>query len=565
MKNYTLILLMLLAPVFLQAQVFPAYYYIQFKDKNNTVYSLGNPSAYLSAKAILRRDLQGIALDSTDLPVNANYISAVLATGAIFHNVSKWHNAVTVNVPSDSVLQAILALPFVAGSDYTKPGSLPFRHGSDKGKWNFPTYGEPGPGDKLKSNANPSAAQSWDFGMGYTRNHMINIDVLHGMGYTGTGVTIAVIDGGFRSADTMSVFDTLWMNNRILAERDFATPYFPDLYGSSSHGTSVLSIMGGNLPGQLVGSAPGAQYMLLRSEDTDTEYKIEEDNWASAAEFADSAGADVINSSLGYSIFNDPVMDYTYESMNGNTTRVTRAADMAARKGIVVCNSAGNSGGSAWQYITAPADGDSVFTIGAVDENMTYASFSSTGPTADGRLKPNVCGMGLGTYVASPFGFVYPGNGTSFSSPVIAGATACLRQLYPGMTNMQLMKAIEQSADHYNNPDSLYGYGVPDFSLANLILEASIPPDLGTGEEPRVSPNPAIDVITISFTASDSQEVFVSLYDINGRVILDKESYAKSGDRYSIQLSLPEYLGSGLYFLRFEGYKKVYKRKIVKI
>jgi hypothetical protein len=552
-------------PVLMQAQVFPAYYFIRFKDKNNSAYSLSNPAAYLSTRAIDRRTIQGIPVDSTDLPVNASYINAVLATGASLHNVSKWFNAVTVNVTTDSVLQAILALPFVAGSDYTKPGSVPFRLNSDKGKWNFPTYGEPVSATDVRFTRKTKSTQTLDYGMGYTQNHQIKIDALHELGYTGTGVLIAVIDGGFRSADTMSVFDTLWMNNRILATRDFAAPQMPDLYGSSSHGTSVLSIMGGNLPGQLVGSAPGAQYLLLRSEDTDSEYKIEEDNWASAAEFADSIGADVINSSLGYSVFHDAVMDYTYESMNGNTTRVTKAADLAAKKGIVVCNSAGNSGGSAWQYITAPADGDSVFTIGAVDENGTYAPFSSTGPTADGRIKPNVCGMGQGTYVASPFGFVYPGNGTSFSSPVIAGATACLRQVYPGMTNMQLMKAIEQSADHYNNPDSLYGFGVPDFSLANLILEASIPPDLGEGAEPRISPNPASDVINISFTAPDSQVVYVSLFDINGRVVLDKQSYYKTGDQYSIRLNLPLYLRSGLYFVRIEGYNKVFNKKIVKI
>ncbi len=548
-------------------QVFPAYYWVHFKNKNNSSYSISNPSAYLSARAITRRSQQGIAIDSTDLPLNAIYVNAVLATGAVLHSSSKWLNSITVNVSSDSVLQQIQALACVAGTDYTKPGAIPpMRMSADKGKWNFPTFGSPVVTEHTGGlEHHPKSSQSVNYGQAYNQVHQINLDALHDIGLKGDGVIIAVLDGGFLHADTIAALDSLWLNNQIIASKDFVAPQHPNIYGSASHGTMVLSIMGANLPGQMVGTAPRAKYILLRSEDVDTEFKIEEDNWASAAEYADSAGVDVINSSLGYSVYNDPIMDHPYADMNGNTARCTIAADFAAQKGIVVCISAGNSGGSAWQYVSSPADGDSVFTIGAVDDLGIYASFSSTGPTADGRLKPNVCAQGQGTIVASPYGMIYPGNGTSFSSPVIAGATACLRQAFPSMPNMQLIKAIEQSADHYNNPDSLYGYGIPNFAIANLILEASIPPNLDAGLEPRIIPNPATDIVKISFSSSDTQDVVITMLDLQGKQVMDTQVFPSISGAQDINLQLPVDLTHGLYFLRISTAKKTFLKKLVKI
>ena len=231
---------------------------------------------------------------------------------------------------------------------------------------------------------------------------MLNGDALHDMGYDGAGKIIAILDAGFLNANNLDAFDSLWNNGQILGTRDFVSPQNPNIFGSHYHGTMVLSTMGANWPGQMVGTAPKADYWLIRTEDGDSECLIEELNWVSGAEFADSLGADVINSSLGYTTFDDPTLDHSYEDMDGNTTPVTIGADMAVSKGMIVVNSAGNSGGSFWQYIGAPADGDSVFSIGAVDGLGNYAYFSSTGPTYDGRMKPNVVAQGQGSTIIDP-------------------------------------------------------------------------------------------------------------------------------------------------------------------
>jgi len=564
-KTLRLITIFLLFPVLAFSQNFPGCYWVHFTDKDNSAFSISNPAAFLSARAIARRTQQGIPIVTNDLPVNAAYVNGVLATGAKLHGSSKWLNSITVYLDSSSQLTQIIALPYVAATEFTKPGAKAQpKPSDDKGKWAYPTFGEP----MNKATAvvhKPKSSLSLDYGMGYNQVHQIKVDALHDMGFRGDGVVIAILDGGFTNADSIAVFDSLWLNDQILGTRDFVSPKYPDIFGSSSHGTNVLSIMGGNLPGQLVGTAPKASFYLLRSEDVGTEYKIEEDNWASAAEYADSLGADIINSSLGYSVFFDATMDHTYADMNGNTARSTIAADIAASKGIVVCNSAGNSGGSVWQYIGAPADGDSVFTIGAVDEFGGYAGFSSTGPTADQRLKPNVTAQGQGTVVAGSGGFVFPGNGTSFSSPVIAGATACLRQAFPGMTNMQLMHAIEQSADHYANPDSLYGFGIPDFSIANLILQAWTPPSLDAGQEPNLLPNPAHNQVRISFATSDTQDVTLALLDLQGRLLMSEKSYQNLNGPSNLELQLPAGLENGLYLVRITTAKKVFLKKLVKI
>ncbi len=263
---------------------------------------------------------------------------------------------------------------------------------------------------------------------------------------------------------------------------------------------SVLSTMAGNVPGLLVGTAPGASYWLLRSEDAGSEYVVEEDNWIAAAEYADSVGADVINSSLGYTDYDDNNQSYTYADMDGNTARVTRGADIAASKGILVVNSAGNSGNNFWRYIGAPADADSIITVGAVNSLGIIASFSSLGPTSDGRVKPTVCGQGEGTYVVSSADGVYPGNGTSFSSPVMAGAVTCLWQANPSFNNMELIDAIKRSASRYSSPDSLYGYGIPNMAVAHMVLSGQELPTSDNENFMMANPNPfteEIDVIRI--------------------------------------------------------------------
>ncbi|MBM3436273.1 MAG: hypothetical protein FJY07_08685, partial [Bacteroidetes bacterium] len=388
MKKFYLLLIFVSVSELILSQVYPDKYWVRFTDKNNSPYSINNPGEFLSQRAIDRRVHFGINVIENDLPVNPQYIEGVANTGVTILTVSKWMNSVTIYTTDPAALDAIGLLPYVesivkgTGSGGFNPSPKPFFLNE--------TYYKMPEEEYLKSLC------SYDYGSAYNQIHMLNGDALHDMGYNGAGKIIAVIDAGFMNADNIDAFDSLWDSGRILGVRDFVSPLNPDIFGSHYHGTMVLSTMGGNWPGNIVGTAPGAEYWLIRTEDGNSEYIIEELNWVSGAELADSVGADIINSSLGYTEFDDPSQNHTYEDMDGNTTPVTKGADVAASKGMVVVNSAGNSGGSSWQYIGAPADGDSVFSIGAVDDMGNYAGFSSTGPTYDGRVKPNVVAQGQG-------------------------------------------------------------------------------------------------------------------------------------------------------------------------
>ncbi|HPE56260.1 MAG TPA: S8 family serine peptidase [Bacteroidales bacterium] len=469
MRFFILSLLSLITYSTIFSQVAPDTYWIRFTDKNGSPYSINNPEAFLSPRAIDRRTAQGIAIQQNDIPVNQTYIDAVAGAGATVLNVSKWMNSVTVYTTNPSVITTIEGFSFVLSASKVSDGTKkttsikPFFDHEKIDKEGINKIQTPG-----------KSGQSFSYGSAYNQINMLNGIALHDMGFDGTGMVIAVLDAGFTNANILSAFDSLWINGQILGTKDFVSPLSPNIFGSHSHGTNVLSTMGANLPGQMVGTAPHADYWLLRSENGSTEYLVEELNWVSAAEFADSVGADVINSSLGYTTFDDPSQDHSYSDMDGNTTPITIGADLAASKGILVVNSAGNSGNSSWLYIGAPADGDSVFTIGAVNSSGNYASFSSRGPTFDGRIKPDVVAQGQSTVLINAFtGSVTTGSGTSFSSPVTAGMVACLWSAFPDRKNTEVMEAIRQSASQYSSPDGYLGYGIPDYLEAFNILEAT--------------------------------------------------------------------------------------------
>lgn len=528
------------------------FYRVSFTDKNNSPYSITNPTDFLSPRAIARRTQQGIALSTADLPVNPAYLTAVSNTGATVINTSKWFNSavVSVNVPAQHTL--LSALSFVDTLEWLAPLTIKSA-GVDKFEMEMIPRAVPG----FDMGENITAI---DYGFGQNQATMISVDYLHDLGYQGQGMHIAVIDAGFNGVDINPIFDSVWNSGRLLGYRDFAVPG-GNVFSAHNHGAMVFSIMGGNIPGQLVGTAPQASYWLLRSEIGSSEYLVEEDHWVAAAEFADSAGVDIINSSLGYTEFYDMTQNHTYEDMDGNTTRITRGADFAASRGILVVNSAGNSGASAWNYIGAPADGDSVFSIGAVDAFGNYASFSSKGPTWDGRIKPDVSAQGQGTAYADPWGSVNVGNGTSFSSPVMAGAAACLWQAFPAFTNVQMMDAIRQSAHLYANPDSLLGYGIPDLAAAATILGGV-----------RAKPAYHASVLEVRQQGRElvyinlqglSEEAQLSLLDMQGRTLFN-QSLLVSGDMYETSLSLSA-LPEGVYLIRvITETGKAYTRKILR-
>lgn len=454
MTHKLLLLLGFLLPMSLCAQPLTKHF-VQFTDKNDSPYSFDQPEAFLSPRALERRRKQGIALDSLDLPVHPNYLNAIRKAGGVIYTTSKWFNAATVYCPDETVLAAIQALPFVKSTEPT-------------GR-NYPKRPIP-ESPKTPITADRYTQRDAHYGFGRPQIEMLNGDLIHRMGYTGEGMLVAVLDGGFTNVDIMPFFDSLRTSGRLLPAIDLvdADGY---AYEASSHGSQVLSTMASNLSGLMIGTAPGATYVCIKTEDVRSELRIEEDNWVAGAEYADSLGVDVLNSSLGYTSFNIDAMSHQYSELDGNTTRVTIGADIAAQKGILVVVSAGNEGYSAWKYLGAPADADSVLAVGATDVNGRRVGFSSVGPTADGRIKPNVMAQGGNTIVASLYKYgIMPANGTSFSGPVMAGMVTALWQAFPEKSNMEIIRAVEMSADRYDNPDNQYGHGMPDFYKAYQIL-----------------------------------------------------------------------------------------------
>ncbi|MBK6445418.1 MAG: S8 family serine peptidase [Bacteroidetes bacterium] len=546
-----LLVLILVSSCFVDAGA--SKYFISFSDKNNTPYSVSTPSDFLSAKAISRRITQNIPVLQNDLPVDPAYILAVQNTGAVVLNRSKWYNGIIIDCDS-ATLQAVTALPFVNSSTAVN------RIGRSSGKI-----------DKFKTNSVPynssgslARTQSFDYGGSFNQIHLMNGEYLHDAGFKGEGMTIAILDAGFYSVDQLSPFDSIRAGGQILGTWDFVAND-ASVYEDNSHGMSVLSCIAGNVPGQLIGTAPHSDFWLLRSEDAPTENIIEEYNWVSAAEFADSAGADLISSSLGYSTFDDSTMSHTYADMNGNTCPASIGADIAASKGILVLVSAGNLGNSAWHYISAPSDADSVLSVGSVDSAGYKSGFSSWGPSSDGNVKPNVAAKGSQTTIANTDGSIGQGSGTSFSCPVLAGSAACLWQAHPGKTNMEVLHAIEQSANYFNTPGDSLGYGIPNFIVADLLLGGTIL-DLSSEDNLlSVFPNPFSQDFEISFYSSTNQTIHLSLIDEIGQEVGASDVEINGGKISNISFPSLSGVHAGIYFVRVISKSKSYLRKIVKI
>ncbi len=550
-RNICLLLFVLFGAITTIAQENTKKYWIQFTDKDNSPYSIETPEDFLTQRAIDRRQKQGIEIKWNDLPVNPFYVDSITDKGANVLYRSRWFNGVTIETDSIT-LTKILALPFV--NNY-KPLTKKTHHQSTS---KFDDIGIPKniPGE-------PKFDQS-DYGTALNQIAMIGGLPLHVQGMRGNGMVIAVLDAGFENINNMSVFDKMFQQGRLLGMRDFVSGG-SNVIGHHNHGTHVLSTMAADLPGQMIGTAPDASYWLLRSEEGGSELIIEEYNWAAAAEFADSVGADIINSSLGYTTFDDTTQNHTYADMDGNTTPVTIAADLAASKGMLVVTSAGNKGSSPWYYISAPADGDSVLAVGAVDTLGFYASFSSRGPSYDGRIKPNVAAKGYQTTISSAWdGSIITGNGTSFSSPVIAGMSACLWQANPDITNMELFDAIHHSASQYHTPDDKLGFGIPNFSTANLYLNNIQVADYNDSQLVHVSPNPFSDSFTMHFYSATDQYGVFQLSDLTGKLLLEEVCDMLGGAYYQTTFDGFQGLNQGIYIFAVRTNEKTYYTKLMK-
>jgi serine protease AprX len=527
-------------------------YFISFTDKNSNPYNLSSPSDYLSRAAIERREKAHIAISVTDLPVNPQYIAALQSAGLTIISRSKWLNGVIAETSDTNSVNLMKVFPFISDVRliYDPRVDVLFKR-----KW---LQNERA---KAEESAMAQRIASLSYGMSYNQVHMIHCDYLHDSGFLGEGKMIALLDGGFYRVDSLHAFDSLRASNQIIATWDFVHNE-TDVYGDASHGMSVLSAIAGNIPGSIMGTAPHASFLLLETEDVASESIAEEYYWEAGAEYADSAGADIISSSLSYTTFDDSSQNHTYAEMDGHTTVAALAANHAASVGILVIVSAGNDGSNPWNFIGTPADADSALAIGAVDSAGAYAFFSSNGPSSDGDVKPNVAAQGDNTTIYFPGDIVGMASGTSFSAPIIAGAAACLWQAFDSLSNMQIFSAIQRSASQFFFPDTLLGYGIPDFAMASTLLKVNSATSPVAEGIVKLYPSPTKDRCRLFFNSSGNSKAELRLMNTLGQVVFLKELSLVHGIQV-LEISIPD-LNSGVYFVEMVTGDKKFTAPIVK-
>jgi subtilisin family serine protease len=442
-------------------------YVIQFKDKGTNPFSISNPSQYLTQRSLDRRARYNIPIDSSDLPVTPRYIDSIRLSGNVtILNVSKWLNQVSIQTTDPLAMAKINTFPFVAGAFpiAARTASNPVNKSLD-----HPSINDNQP--LVGTVHNRIQNDFYDYGQSAGQVQIHQGNFLHNHGFRGEGMQLAVLDAGFLNYNSIPTFDSLLLNNRLLGTWDFVdkeSSVAEDFF----HGTQCLSTIAADMPGIFVGTAPKASFYLYRTEDVNSEYPIEEHNFAVGVERADSLGADLCSTSLGYTQFDNPVFNYTYADMDGNTTISARASDFAARKGMLMVTAAGNEGTSSWHYLSTPSDADSALAVGAVNLSGNPAAFSSYGPSPDGDVKPSVAAVGWNAVVASTSnGQPITNSGTSFACPNMAGIATCLWQAFPEASNMAIIDVLKKSATKYDNPDDRVGFGIPDAKKAFVMLQ----------------------------------------------------------------------------------------------
>ncbi|MFI5133770.1 MAG: S8 family serine peptidase [Chitinophagales bacterium] len=443
-------------------------YIVQLKNKGGNPFTLANPTAYLSQRAVDRRTRYGIAIDSSDLPVTPSYVTQIKNVANVtLLNVSKWLNSITIQTSDANAITTISGFSFVKtvsgiAARMADNNNIPTdKFGEETVTGTIPVArGEGITGDFFNYGANS-----------FAEIHLHNGEFLHNIGLRGQGMQIALLDAGFTNYTTLKAFDSINLNNQVLGTWDFVSGNSD--VNDHDHGMECLSTIAANIPGQFIGKAPKAKFYLFRTEDAPTEYPIEEHNWACGAERADSAGVDIISTSLGYTQFDNAVFNHTYADMNGNTTMAAIAADLAAKKGMLVFAANGNDGTTAWHFLSTPADADSIVAVGAVNTAGVVGSFSSYGPSSDGQVKPDVASVGVSALIEYPSNIVSFGSGTSFACPNMAGLGTCLWQGFPEFNNMKIIRALQQSGSIASAPDNRIGYGIPNMKTAftNLLVD----------------------------------------------------------------------------------------------
>lgn len=521
-KNKVIVFLLIgwLASQKLLAQDY--YYFVSFADKQNSSYSIDQPLDFLSPKAIERRQNQNIAITEEDLPVSHSYIESVKSKGVDIFEQSRWFNGVIVRATQPEAEQ-LKSETFVAGVTYLAPQNYAGRR---TGGTQF-LHLDSAPSDSL------------------FQNEILGVKEMHNDGYYGENMIIAVLDGGFRGVDSASPFSHLFTENKLLYAYDFVSKT-TDVYKYSQHGTKVLSTMAAQKEDSYQGIAPDASFMLFVTENVPTEYRIEEYYWLIAAERADSAGVDIISTSLGYYWFDDPDMDYTQDDLNGATAVVTRAANIASDKGIVLVTSSGNEANVSWGTITFPSDMYNGLSVGSIDSDYGLSYFSSFGPTSDGRVKPEVVAMGGSTYLVSETGNVTNSSGTSFAAPQVAALAAGVWEAYPNFSAKEIVNAIKMSADNAASPSNGYGYGIPSYQAIKNFLEAE-----GSNLVVDVYPNPIESGSDLKVKIIDPQEtdrVTLEFFESTGKK-LSKNVIEVSWRENEAVLTMDQ-LPKGIYFMK---------------
>ena len=523
-------------------------YAVFFKFKPQKEYSLGSPSKFLTEKAIQRRLREKFPLDSLDLPVTPSYIQGISSHSQELLYVSKWLNAAIVVTDAEGK-KKMEGLPFVQKVDWVAKGFI-----SRTGNRNSTEVSSAQPKKWVLEESYRQAA-AYDF-----QNELLGIPTMHQAGFTGKGITVAVFDSGFPGLDKAIAFSHLFTNSQLLGQLNVVRPWIKDVFRDNEHGTQVASLILANQASTLVAGAHQANVIFAITEDVATEYPIEELNWVRAAEYADSLGVDIINSSLGYLDFDEPSLTYTKSQLDGKTTYVTRGATLAAKRGILVVNSVGNYGSAGSSSLVAPADADGILAVGAVNSSSTVSAFSSRGPTADGRIKPELVAFGQNPVLIRGSGQVGAASGTSFSAPQIAALAAGLWQAKPEWTKDELLTNLLKSGSQYAAPDQNLGYGIPNFRSAiyGTLLGLNEEIELGS----NVYPNP-LRTESLSIRFGKELRMTLQILDSSGRKVVERV-----GERFAVKdpylFSLAD-LPLGIYFIQLLDGKEIAYRKLIKL
>ena len=525
-------------------------YAVFFKFKPQKEYSLASPSKFLTEKAIQRRAREKFAVDSLDLPVTAAYLQGISAYSQELLYASKWLNAAVV-VTDAAGKKNMEALPFVQKVEWVAKGFI-----AKTGNRTVPEISQkPTKNQKWAIEESYREAAAYDF-----QNELLGIPAMHQAGFTGKGITVAVFDSGFPGLEKATPFAHVFTNKRIVGQLNVVRPWIKEVFRDHEHGTQVASLILANQAGTLVAGAHQAQVIFAITEDVATEYPIEELNWVRAAEYADSLGVDIINSSLGYLDFDEPSLTYTTAQLDGKTTYVTRGATLAAKRGILVVNSVGNYGSAGSSSLVAPADAQGILAVGSVNASSVVSTFSSRGPTADGRIKPELVAFGQSPVLVRGSGQVSAAAGTSFSAPQLTALAAGLWEAKPEWTKDELLTNLIKSGTQYATPDQNLGYGIPNFRSAYYGALLGLNEEVESGSS--LYPNPLrSESLHIRF----GKELRVTLQILDGsgrRVVEQVEERNAIQEPFVFNLSdLP----AGIYFLQLLDGKEIAYKKLIKL